>query len=744
MGQDQPRATGREVLDLPADLGAPEPPPPDRGGRSAGLLEILLQEESLLDAWRTTLLRFLAAAADFVSEARQPARGMGSKGAAGLMELLDRLDCMAEHDGAILIRHRGRPGDRYEENRVREDFVIFFGALTLDLAGVEAMGIRAGGGSQMADSFRRAARALADAGIVSLRASTRVSDPHVGRAMEAALEALSGYLFQRSRQSPEAREKAATDPNLLLLAAVNGQKSSAIQALAVQVGSMMRQASSQALLCQYASVYEAIFAFEKLRKTLVRPPLEVNNVRWLISPDASVHPTRQQADLARLAAQCWGRDSQKTARVLDGLWGSGFAYQGALEAADRIGLASELLEQIEANPEAGCGGDLAFHSESLMLDVYGSVESRLERVSDKVLEKLAFSEDTIGATGDDGEFSRPADGTLATLTGFFKQRAATKAKVKALMHHAEKFDETDFTTIARDFAITIQDAGELVSLIEGCFNKEGRFVRSWFTESIPAFRKHEKKVFEFLWYYLKNHIRREDRIALLNSLKRLADTMGERRHALSVLFEDLIRDPDRVMFSDRNALMLMNVLLRTFNQEMDEDIESTPEDVLDVRAGLDPEAAAFLAGLLAGERERFYRKVRTVHRELKAPAESREHPLEHLAFLERETYILLSLAGGRTARTVLISALTEYADPVSPVFRGPEAETRLPLLLTMLQVLVRGLFRAKDPGDLYLLRSLMASEKAFREMAGQPESAALVDELFHRVRNETARLGSRY
>ncbi|MFH1885379.1 MAG: hypothetical protein ABIM40_01665 [Pseudomonadota bacterium] len=743
MGRDKSPVTGIKAPDLPLDLGAPQAPPPDRAP-PPGLLEILLQEESLLDAWRSTLLRYMTTVADFVSEAKNPTPGRGEGDATQVLETLDRLDCMAEHDGAILIRHRGRPGDRYEENQVREDFIILFGPLRLDLAGVEAMARRAGSGRGMSDHFRRAANTLADAGITSLYASTRVSDPQVGRSMEAALEALAGYLSFLFRMSPEARQKAAGDPNLLLLAAVNGQKASAIQALAVQVESMMRQASSQALLCQYPSVYEAIFAFEKLRKTLIRPPLELNNVRWLISADASVHPTRQQADLARLAVECWGRDSQKTARVLDGLWGTDFAYQGALEAADRIGLASELLEQIEVNPTAGCGGDMAFHTESLLLDVYGSVETRLDRVSDKVLDRLEYGEHSIGARMDDGDFERPAEETLASLAGFFKQRAATKAKVNTLMHHAEKFDLTDHETIARDFAITIQDAGELVTLLEGCFDEEGRFVRSWFTESAPAFRRHEKKVFKFLWYYLKNHIRRRDRIAMLNGLKLLMDSMGERRHALTVLFEDLLRDPDRVQFSDRNALMLMNVLVRTFNQELEDDIQHTPEGVLDVRAGLDTEASAFVTGLLAGERERFYRKVRAIHGELKAPEKNREHPWEYLILLEREIYILLALAGGRTARTVLLSALAEYSDPRSEIFRTPESRDLMTLLLSVIQVLVRGLFRARDPGDLHLLRSLMAREKEFQDLASEPRAAEQVRDLFVRVREEASRLGVRH
>jgi hypothetical protein len=45
--------------------------------------------------------------------------------------------------------------------------------------------------------------------------------------------------------------------------------------------------------------------------------------------------------------------------------------------------------------------------------------------------------------------------------------------------------------------------------------------------------------------------------------------------------------PEKVEPSDRNAIMLANILLRTYNKELDVDIEMTPEEVLNVRNGLD-------------------------------------------------------------------------------------------------------------------------------------------------------------
>ncbi|MBW1988290.1 MAG: hypothetical protein JRI97_01970 [Deltaproteobacteria bacterium] len=732
MGPDNPFSDDLSGLDLFEDLGPPSAPepapvPPPR----SGILEVLHQETTLMDIWRASLVDFFCAAGDV-------AAGDGERGAiARVVRMLDRLDCMVGHGGVVLVRHRGRPPGSGDPREAEEDYTVHLGPLTLDGQDLAAVCARLEDGKNLVPVFSRAARNLADARIHCLRLSTRVADPRVGKAMDTALSALARWLAGESLFSRGEKTAGVADPNLAILAAVNGRKESAVAALALQVQPLLDRSGPRDPLASFPSAYEALFAFDKLKAVLIRPPLEVNNPRWLIRVEEGMPLTPHQARLARLAVRLWGPDSQNTARAIDGLWGPGYAYTRPLEAADRISLASELLAGLEDAPDPT--GEQAYFRESLMLDVYTAVESRLSRMPDEMFSGLAAGPSRVGAGKGKKVRWFPADKTLAGLARFFCQRAATKAKIKALMHHKARFSGDDFTAIARDFSITIQDARDLVEHLEGCFDGRGRFARDWFESAIPAFCRHQEKVFGFLWYYLKKHIRRGDRILLLNGLKRIIDRMDDRNGALDVLFEDLVADPRAVDFSHRNALMLMNVLVRTFNQELDEDIEMTPEDVLSVHEGLDAAASAHARALLREERERFFHKVRAVHTRLAAGGPG-EPGMEHLILLEREMVIFLALVGGSTARTVLVSAMSEYAGPGAGVYARARDRRTYSLLLTMARVLSRAIARWKDSESLSLLLALEGNNEEFLEAARPHGLEGEVEELFACVRREAARL----
>jgi hypothetical protein len=62
--------------------------------------------------------------------------------------------------------------------------------------------------------------------------------------------------------------------------------------------------------------------------------------------------------------------------------------------------------------------------------------------------------------------------------------------------------------------------------------------------------------------------------------------------------------------SDRNAIMLANILLRTYNKELDVDIEMTPEEVLNVRNGLDRDVVHYAQFRIDSVEYRFSTKVR--------------------------------------------------------------------------------------------------------------------------------------
>jgi hypothetical protein len=306
---------------------------------------------------------------------------------------------------------------------------------------------------------------------------------------------------------------------------------------------------------------------------------------------------------------------------------------------------------------------------------------------------------------------------LGDLLSFFRNRSGTRKKIKQMLRQSVEFDERDFQVIARDFDVTPESAAQLLGLLKSCFSKDGRFLRAAFERNIPAFAQYERKVFQFLWQYLKDITFREDRVAFLNALQLLISRLKQPNLALHVLLDDLVQRPDQVAYSDRNALILSNILVRRYNKELTNDVEVTPEEVLLVRDGLDKEIVKDVSARLDREQEGFFIKVRALHRAFKESLDPPESgsvmPIRYLATLEREAYIFLSLVGGNTAHTVVRSAVKEYGNPDAEIYHLKKSPMSLKVNLQLLQVTMRGVIRFGDPDDLGLLKHVRGRLNAF-------------------------------
>ena len=113
-----------------------------------------------------------------------------------------------------------------------------------------------------------------------------------------------------------------------------------------------------------------------------------------------------------------------------------------------------------------------------------------------------------------------------------------------------------------------------------------------------------------MWHFLKITPERKDRVAFLNSLQLLISKMKHPDRALKVLLNDICQDLENISYSERNAFMLANLLVRTYNQELWLDVEITPEEVLDVRNGINRKAADTAAYLIETDSESFLTKIR--------------------------------------------------------------------------------------------------------------------------------------
>jgi hypothetical protein len=153
----------------------------------------------------------------------------------------------------------------------------------------------------------------------------------------------------------------------------------------------------------------------------------------------------------------------------------------------------------------------------------------------------------------------------------------------------------------------------------------------------------------------------------------------------------------------------------------------TPEEVLNVRNGLERDVVHYAQFRIDSVEYRFSSKVVTIHEKmvalLNATKPGKQAPsVRHLLFLEREIFIFLSLLSGKTAHLILVSALNEYGDPKAGIYRTLRAATYLPVFLQHLKIIVRGVGRVGTRDDVGLLRQISEYGYQLSEISGTPEN----------------------
>ncbi|MBI5845579.1 MAG: hypothetical protein HZB23_13020 [Deltaproteobacteria bacterium] len=700
------------------DLGGVEAVGRGRGISVPGLAEAIHNEEKKQDAWRLLLVDLVFDFAQFLDACRNRIPAAATESVAQIMLHLEKLSRMPDADGRILVRHRGNPVPESGRVSATFDYIIIFGNLNLDMAGAKAAGRRLGvTAAKLAVRMQEAFAGFAENEINTVFLALGDFDQEERAGFKRCMEALFAFFSKPHSRKDGAEpfvldETRSPDPNLALLFSINAVKAEVADELSKKVRAMLLKAPPGDPLEQYLGVYDAVFAFKKLRDQLKRPPIEINQPRWLLAtgPGDAIDPVR--ARITRLLCGVLGKGSPMTAKTIYALSADDYGKIDAVELAIRVGLVGNLLEALERALPKGPVRD------ETRKEILVNLEARLGLAGDKVYDEIVVSGSLIKVRG--GELKsevRQSDPALVELVEFFQHRSLVKEKIRTMLQSPVRFDPEDYEVIARDFSISGDDSARLLELLKASFDDRGHFVRKAFEKNIPVFVKHGGKVFEFLWHYLKDLVHRQDRVALLNALQVLIDQMKKRREAFIVLMEDFIRDPETLAYHDRNALMLANLMLRKYNKELHNDIEVTPEEVLLVQEGLAPEMTDFAAEWMEQEKERLLIKLRTVHRALKETLDSpdpvKPWPIRYALTLEREAYILLALIGGPITAAVIKSALAEYGNPDAEIYWLKKSEQNLTGLVGILQALVRTACRHGDNADLDVLRRIERSENQY-------------------------------
>jgi hypothetical protein len=684
---------------------------------------ILSKEEEQLDVWYMLLVDAAHLIGSFLSDARLlEGTAADNRTFSEMLSVFSKISQRPFHDHSLLIRYRGIPKESTRMGKT--DYQVVFGDITVDMDKVASIINRRG--SDLAYLSARAAQAfdaLSDSRINNLYVRFPGENSDAQDNLFVCLQILSRYEMARKTNSPifflkkgnrqfcpiMFNESNRSDLNLTMLAGLNGMKPEVVHSLIQKVGELMAQAGDSLVSQQTVNVFSMLFNFKKIREKFVQPAIEVNNVQWLIQEKDGTKITREKIQVGRLIMDSYEDSPQEAARVLDSVYGDDYKTVSTTDLGQRLHLASDLLDTIKN------AGDAQIEQE-----VVKNIEMRLDIVNDDVFDDI-FIDGSVLKTrigGKEKALSEKLHEKLIGLVNFFKARVRAKKKMKSMLSGAIDFDAQDFEVLAKDFNMPLHAAKNLIRLLKDCFDAEGSFRRAAFEQNIPDFARYEKKVFEFLLYYLKETVNRNDRVAFLNSLQLLIAKLQQPQKAISILLDDFFQEAANISFSDRNSIMLSTLLLRKYNQELKLDIEITPEEVLLVKDGLSKEVVSFVSDFILQNREKFFQKIRSVHKGLLSAlageaAADNQMPVRYLFSLEREIYIFLSLIGGAISVSVLKSALKEYGNPDSDIYRLPESQKNIAGILQLLKVLIRGMSRGGIANDMPLMVEIKARQEDF-------------------------------
>jgi hypothetical protein len=600
--------------------------------------------------------------------------------------------------------------------------------------------------------------------------------------------------------APVRDERHLPDPNLTLLAAVNDLSATATQDLALKVSALMQRPEGAALRRRVPNVFQAMFAIKSLSEKLTRPPIEVNSDRSSVEAPSGGpmghggHMTRFGGDggpggpAASGAGAPGGGGGGGMGPAMSVPTGGG-AYPAAAAAGsghpnaaasvqrptaviDDAALRAE-VEQFVAGACPGAPADVAGAVQNLFVQDYGSIgsadfgswlgqmsrlvaameanpagsrlmEAVLQRVqtgmeqlpadllNDMVVEK---NEVKVWQNGREQVVGQ-VDDHLAQVIDTAKDLCAVRRKLRAGTGTDPIYLSRDPSALCSFFDLPAEDMDAILSLFRSCFDSRGNFQKTLFEKRVPEFARYHKKIFLVLWEFLKEMPRRQDRLPFLNSLQLMIKEIRQPLQAVRILLSDFTSEPAQVSYPDRNAIMLSTQFLRTYNKEINVDIELTPEEILRVYAGLDGKVVNYAGWKVNGDQKRFLTKAVSIRKRLTAAFEpglagAAAMPPKFLLALERELHIFMALVGGNTAASMLHSALGVFGNPEAAFYTAEEGRQHFYALLQHLSVLIRGIGRVGTEIDLILIDQIRQREKEFSKMASDPRQAALVRRVFN-------------
>jgi hypothetical protein len=656
---------------------------------------------------------------------------------AQLAKTLEKLNKRSGHDGTLLIRACRLTSLRGDG--VSSDYQVFFSDIVMDREAVAMMIRRVGEHMAYLNALlSKAFNTFEDHKVLSLHLKLPDDTTEMLKRLRTSIAIIAKYRQALSKAEDiefhtngevvklplMKNEKGHPDPNLTMLAGLNGIKPDAVGLLVKKVRNWIKESDTSIGAHRYTGVYDAVAGVKNLCQKLVLPPIQLNNIRWHLLDRSDEKLPKAKAQMARLLDDSFENRPTDQALYLESLYARDYGRVSAREVGFRLKRISEMIESIGDRPK----------KDMILEEILTNSQWRMEKVSDEIVRQLQVADGVLSVQNGAEVFKIGSlHEVVARMIEFYTGRLNTREKMRQIGGGEEnQFNARDFDILSRDFDISPMDVREILGLLEKCFDTQGHFNKIGFEDCVGEFSRYEEKVFEILWHFLKQPMQRDDRIAFLNALQLLFVKMKAPEKALRVLLGDFLEEPDTVRFSDRNAVMLANLLLRRYNKELDIDIEITPEEVFLVKEGLNREAAMAGLMLIDADSDALFEKIRTIHRRILVSLDpgydaADSMGLKYLLSLEREIHVFIGLLGGDVARSVLRSAMNEYGNPDAEIYRLAEDSSTVESLLQHLKVLVRGLGRSGEPSDEWILDRVIDRRGDFLSFSKETRHEALVN-----------------
>ncbi|MBW2252777.1 MAG: hypothetical protein JRF60_19705 [Deltaproteobacteria bacterium] len=247
------------------------------------------------------------------------------------VETFEQLINISSKKRTILIRYRGFANDPNVTEK--NDYEVIYGNTKVDSATVSGMIKRLGHRmAHLSDQLSRAFSVFSSHDIYTLyikipgaseKQKDRFYDVLRGLSLyKTAVETNSPIVFVKKEGQKFSfplvcNERGLPDENLTLLAIANNLRPQTIKLLVDKIG-------KSSVKNRYISIYNAIFSVKKLKGKLVKPPIEVNNVVWLMADQEKEIFSLEKTEVAKFAIKSTGGSPRKAAKVLKSVYGNDY------------------------------------------------------------------------------------------------------------------------------------------------------------------------------------------------------------------------------------------------------------------------------------------------------------------------------------------------------------------------------------------------------------------------------------